>query len=142
AQPLHRRAQGGPPAAVEGQPPPEPPLRRPGHEPATALPLHRQRPRVGDARLRLLGRESAPGTVRAGGHPGGNRLPQAFMRSVVVGGGAWGTAFAKLLRERGHDVFLAVRATLDDAPYEEADLVVLAVPSSSFREVLGRVKGR
>ena len=51
------------------------------------------------------------------------------MKVVVVGAGAWGTAFAGVLREREHDVFLAGRATLDDAPYDEADLVVLAVTS-------------
>jgi glycerol-3-phosphate dehydrogenase (NAD(P)+) len=60
---------------------------------------------------------------------------------VVVGGGAWGTAFSQLLRGRGHDVTLAVRGTIDDAPYEDADVVVIAVPSRSFREVLGRVRG-
>jgi glycerol-3-phosphate dehydrogenase (NAD(P)+) len=63
------------------------------------------------------------------------------VNAVVVGGGAWGTAFAKLLTERGHDVTLAVRATIDEAPYEQADLVVIAVPSSSFREVLGHIRG-
>jgi glycerol-3-phosphate dehydrogenase len=63
------------------------------------------------------------------------------LNCVVVGGGAWGTAFTDLLRERGHDVTLATRATIDDAPYEDAELVVLAVPSSSFREVLGHVRG-
>jgi glycerol-3-phosphate dehydrogenase (NAD(P)+) len=60
---------------------------------------------------------------------------------VVVGGGAWGTAFVKLLTLRGHDVMIAVRATIDEAPYEQADLVVIAVPSSSFREVLGHIRG-
>ena len=63
------------------------------------------------------------------------------MRIVVVGAGAWGTAFAYLLREREHDVFVAARATLDDAPYEEADVVVIAVPSKAFREVLAHVRG-
>ena len=63
------------------------------------------------------------------------------MNAVVVGGGAWGTAFAQLLRERGHDVTLATRATIDEAPYEDAELVVIAVPSSSFREVLGHIRG-
>jgi glycerol-3-phosphate dehydrogenase (NAD(P)+) len=63
------------------------------------------------------------------------------VNAVVVGGGAWGTAFAKLLAERGHDVAVAVRATIDEAPYEEADLVVIAVPSRAFREVLGSVRG-
>jgi glycerol-3-phosphate dehydrogenase (NAD(P)+) len=63
------------------------------------------------------------------------------LNCVVVGGGAWGTAFADLLRERGHDVTLATRATLEEAPYEDAELVVIAVPSSAFREVLGHVRG-
>ncbi|MGH3001354.1 MAG: NAD(P)H-dependent glycerol-3-phosphate dehydrogenase [Gaiellaceae bacterium] len=63
------------------------------------------------------------------------------MKAVVVGGGAWGTAFSHLLRGRGHDVTAAVRATIDDAPYEDSELVVLAVPSRSFREALGHVRG-
>jgi glycerol-3-phosphate dehydrogenase (NAD(P)+) len=63
------------------------------------------------------------------------------MRFVVVGGGAWGTAFSHLLRDRGHEVLVAVRATINDAPYEEADCVVLAVPSHSFREALSHVRG-
>jgi glycerol-3-phosphate dehydrogenase (NAD(P)+) len=63
------------------------------------------------------------------------------VRVVVVGSGAWGTAFASVLRARDHDVFVAGRATLDDAPYDEADLVVLAVPSRAFREVLEHVSG-
>jgi glycerol-3-phosphate dehydrogenase (NAD(P)+) len=63
------------------------------------------------------------------------------LNTVVVGGGAWGTAFAQLLRERGHDVTLAVRATIEAAPYDDAELVVLAVPSSSFAEVLAHVGG-
>jgi glycerol-3-phosphate dehydrogenase (NAD(P)+) len=64
------------------------------------------------------------------------------MRIVVVGAGAWGTAFAAVLRDRGHDVFVARRHTVDDAPYDEADLVVLAVPSHAFRGVLEHVSGR
>ena len=63
------------------------------------------------------------------------------MNVVVVGGGAWGTAFRGLLERRGHIVTLATRATIDEAPYEDAELVVLAVPSSSFREALGHVRG-
>src|ERR1700712_6000178 len=63
------------------------------------------------------------------------------MNCVVVGAGAWGTAFSKLLRDRGHDVTLATRSTIDEAPYEDAELVVIAVPSSSFAEVLGHVRG-
>ena len=63
------------------------------------------------------------------------------MNVVVVGGGAWGTAFSALLVQHGHAVTLATRATIDEAPYEDAELVVLAVPSSSFREALGHVRG-
>jgi glycerol-3-phosphate dehydrogenase (NAD(P)+) len=63
------------------------------------------------------------------------------VKVVVVGGGAWGTAFTHLLRGRGHEVDLAMRSTIDDAPYEDAELVVLAVPSRSFREALGHVRG-
>ena len=63
------------------------------------------------------------------------------MNVIVVGGGAWGTAFSHLLRERGHDVTVARRSTLDEMPYDEADLVVIAVPSSAFRDVIGHVRG-
>ena len=63
------------------------------------------------------------------------------MKAVVVGAGAWGTAFAHVLRGGGHDVVVAGRGTLDDPPYETADLVVLAVPSHAFREVLTHVRG-
>ncbi|HEX9417299.1 MAG TPA: NAD(P)H-dependent glycerol-3-phosphate dehydrogenase [Gaiellaceae bacterium] len=85
------------------------------------------------------------------------------MRAVVVGGGSWGTAFARLLAERGHDVTLACRdpeqaaaiaetgrnprylpdvdlgdvraASVAEAPLEDADLVVMAVPSQVFAQV-------
>ena len=86
------------------------------------------------------------------------------MRTVVVGAGAWGTAFARVLAERGHEVTLAARdpeqaraiagtgrnpryladvqlegisaATLGEAPFGDADLVVLAVPSRAFGQVV------
>jgi glycerol-3-phosphate dehydrogenase (NAD(P)+) len=86
------------------------------------------------------------------------------MKAVVVGAGAWGTAFARILAERGHEVTLAARdpeqaraiaatkrnpryladvsldgidaALLSDAPLEDADLVVLAVPSRAYAEVV------
>ena len=86
------------------------------------------------------------------------------MNVVVVGAGAWGTAFAHLLAERGHDVTLGARnpeqvraiaetgrnpkylpdvslegisaAMLDDAPLAGADLVVLAIPSEAYGEVV------
>jgi glycerol-3-phosphate dehydrogenase (NAD(P)+) len=82
------------------------------------------------------------------------------MNVVVVGGGSWGTAFSRLLADRGHEVTLACRdpaqaaaiaetgrnprylTTVDlqdvtavhDAP-AGADLYVLAVPSLAFAEV-------
>jgi len=86
------------------------------------------------------------------------------VKTVVVGAGAWGTAFARVLAERGHEVTLAARdpeqaqaiaetgrnpryladvqldgisaATLGDAPLGDAELVVLAVPSRAFGEVV------
>ncbi|HEX3806629.1 MAG TPA: NAD(P)H-dependent glycerol-3-phosphate dehydrogenase [Gaiellaceae bacterium] len=64
------------------------------------------------------------------------------MRAVVVGAGAWGTAFAHLLRERGHDVFVARRDALETAPFAEADLVAIAVPSHAYAEVLAHIGGR
>jgi glycerol-3-phosphate dehydrogenase (NAD(P)+) len=83
------------------------------------------------------------------------------VRAVVVGAGSWGTAFACVLRDRGHEVTLACRdadqvsaiaetgrnprylpdtdlsgiaaATLSDIP--AADVVAVAVPSRVFGEV-------
>src|SRR5215210_1928616 len=91
------------------------------------------------------------------------------MNFVVVGGGSWGTAFACLLRERGHDVTLACRdpeharainetgrnprylthvdlrgieaATIDEAPLAEADVIALAVPSRAFADVAAALPG-
>ena len=91
------------------------------------------------------------------------------MNVVVVGGGSWGTAFATLLRDSGHAVSLACRdaehaaaiaesgrnpryaqvvdlrgieaAALAEAPVEAADLVVIAVPSRAFRDVLAALPG-
>jgi len=88
----------------------------------------------------------------------------------VIGGGSWGTAFSTLLRDRGHEVVLACRdpaqaeaiaqmgrnprfqrdadltgiaaCTISDAPVSAADLVVLAVPSTSFRSVVASLPGR
>src|SRR5581483_2373752 len=81
-----------------------------------------------------------------------------------------GTAFARLLAERGHDTTLAGRdpeqvrviretgrnpryltgaslpgvtaATLEAAPFADAELVVVAVPSSAFGDVVGALPGR
>jgi len=81
------------------------------------------------------------------------------MRITVVGGGSWGSAFASLLAERGHEVTLACRdpeqaraivetgrnpryvpeadlsevaaRPLEEAGTEGAELVCLAVPSTA-----------
>ena len=91
------------------------------------------------------------------------------MKVVVVGGGSWGTAFAALLRDRGHDVTLACRdpeqvraieetghnpryltttdlrgvkpVTIESAPVAEGELIVLAVPSRAFAEVAASLPG-
>ena len=91
------------------------------------------------------------------------------MRVVVVGGGSWGSVFAALLAERGHDVTLACRdpeqaaaiaetgrnpryvpsadlsgvtaTTLEAAPLADAELVCMAVPSRAFHEVADGLPG-
>jgi len=60
---------------------------------------------------------------------------------VVVGKGAWGTAFTELLRALGHEVTLVGRAAIDEAPYEQVELVAIAVPSRAFAEAVGHVRG-
>src|SRR4051794_41809365 len=91
------------------------------------------------------------------------------MRAAVVGAGAWGTAFARVLASRGHDVTLAARdpeqartigatgrnprylpnvelegiaaTTADDPSLAGADLHVVAVPSNAFAEVVRVLPG-
>lgn len=91
------------------------------------------------------------------------------MRVTVVGGGSWGTAFAVVLRDRGHEVTLACRdpeqagaiaatghnprylqhvdlqgisaSTVADAPIAEANLAVVAVPSAAFGETVAALPG-
>ena len=91
------------------------------------------------------------------------------MKVVVVGAGSWGTAFACLLRDHGHEVTLAARdaeqvdaitatgrnpryaqaadltgveaAPIADAPYGDAELVVVAVPSRVFGDVVAGLPG-
>ena len=86
-----------------------------------------------------------------------------------MGAGSWGSAFACLLRDRGHDVTLAGRdpaqvtaiqetarnpryaqdtdlsgiaaATIEEAHIESAELVVVAIPSSVFGEVVPALPG-
>jgi glycerol-3-phosphate dehydrogenase (NAD(P)+) len=91
------------------------------------------------------------------------------VRFVVVGAGSWGTAFTRVLLDRGHDVVLAchtpeqaatiaetgrnprymqkvdLRAVeavaLEDAP-GDVDAAVVAVPSKAFAEVVAALPGR
>ena len=91
------------------------------------------------------------------------------MRFVVVGAGSWGSAFACLLRDKGHDVTLAARdpeqvaaisgtgrnpryardadlrgiaaSLIDEAPFADADVLVVAVPSRVFGEVVAGLPG-
>lgn len=91
------------------------------------------------------------------------------MRFVVVGGGSWGTAFSRLLADHGHEVTLAVRdpeqtraiaetkhnpryltsvslegvdaTTIDGAPFDDAEAIVLAVPSRAFGDVVRALPG-
>ena len=91
------------------------------------------------------------------------------MRITVVGGGSWGTAFAVVLRDHGHEVTLASRdpeqaeaiaatghnprylrevdlhgvaaTTIAEAPVEESNLAVVAVPSAAFAEVVAALPG-
>src|SRR4026209_880937 len=92
------------------------------------------------------------------------------MDVVVVGGGSWGTAFSRLLGAPGHAVTLACRdaaqvaeiaetghnprylpevdltgvvaTTIEDAHVEQANLVVVAVPSAAFGAVVASLPGR
>ena len=91
------------------------------------------------------------------------------MRAVVVGAGSWGSGFACLLRDRGHEVVLAARdpeqavairetgrnpryvrdadltgidaTTIGEAPVADAELVVVAVPSAVFGDVVAALPG-
>ena len=90
------------------------------------------------------------------------------MRFLVVGAGSWGTAFTRVLLDRGHDVVLACRSreqaesiastgrnprylpsvdlspadtvALADAP-GDVEVVVVAVPSPAFAEVVEALPG-
>jgi glycerol-3-phosphate dehydrogenase (NAD(P)+) len=91
------------------------------------------------------------------------------MKVVVVGAGSWGTAFACVLRDNGHEVTLAARdpaqveaiaatgrnpryapeadlsgidaATIPAAPIGGAELVAVAVPSRVFGDVVAALPG-
>ncbi|HEY2074595.1 MAG TPA: NAD(P)H-dependent glycerol-3-phosphate dehydrogenase [Gaiellaceae bacterium] len=90
------------------------------------------------------------------------------MRFLVVGAGSWGTAFARVLLDRGHEVVLACHTreqaeaiaetgrnprylpkvdlreaesvALEDAP-GDTDVVVVAVPSTTFTDVVAALPG-
>ncbi len=59
----------------------------------------------------------------------------------MIGAGAWGTVFAGLLRDRGHEVHLLGRDRNGEL-VEAADLVVIAVPSKSFGSVVRDLPGK
>jgi glycerol-3-phosphate dehydrogenase (NAD(P)+) len=91
------------------------------------------------------------------------------LRVTVVGGGSWGTAFSVVLRDHGHDVTLACRdgeqaaviaetgrnprylphvdlggiaaSTIEAAPVGDSNLVVVAVPSAAFADVVAALPG-
>jgi len=91
------------------------------------------------------------------------------MRATVVGAGSWGTAFACLLRDNGHEVTLVGRdaaqmaviaetgrnpryergadlrgvaaSTIAKAQLVDAELVVVALPSAVFGEVVSAFSG-
>ena len=91
------------------------------------------------------------------------------MRIAVVGAGSWGTAFSRLLLDRGHDVMLLCRdpeqaraigetgqnprylpqvdlsgvapGTVCGTRLDDTELIVLAVPSKAFAEVARALPG-
>ncbi len=158
------RQPPGPP-----RPAAQPPLRHAGELATAALPVLRERPRPRHPRLRLLGRERTARALRPRGRSRVHRLRHLRVKVVVVGAGSWGTAFACLLRDNGHDVTLAARdaaqadainatgrnpryaqtadlagvgaAPIADAPIDGAELVVVAVPSRVFGDVVSGLPG-
>jgi glycerol-3-phosphate dehydrogenase (NAD(P)+) len=62
------------------------------------------------------------------------------MKVVTVGAGAWGTVFSGLLRDRGHEVTLVGRDR-KDSDFDGSELVVIAVPSRSFGDVVDTIPG-
>jgi glycerol-3-phosphate dehydrogenase (NAD(P)+) len=62
------------------------------------------------------------------------------VRVAVIGAGEWGTVFGGVLRQGGHDVEILGRER-DNGIVEDAELVVIAVPSRSFGEVVKDLPG-
>ena len=91
------------------------------------------------------------------------------MKALVLGGGTWGTGFARILADRGYEVTLATHraedalaiaesgrnprfstgvsldgiatTTIAEARAGDAGLVVVAVPSHAYAEVVARIEG-
>ena len=91
------------------------------------------------------------------------------MRALIVGGGSWATAFARVLQNREHDVTLACRdseqastiaetgrnprylthcnlrgvkaTTIEEAPVTDTDVIVVAVPSAVYGVVVESLGG-
>jgi glycerol-3-phosphate dehydrogenase (NAD(P)+) len=63
------------------------------------------------------------------------------MKVAVVGAGSWGTAFAGVMRERGHDVALAGRDAPEKEEVASSELLCVGVPSRVFREVVASLPG-
>jgi len=59
---------------------------------------------------------------------------------VVIGAGAWGTVFGGILSGRGHDVDVLGRQR-ENGAVADAELVVVAVPSRSFGDVVRDLPG-
>lgn len=62
------------------------------------------------------------------------------MRTAIIGAGAWGTVFGGVLRDGGHDVTLLGRER-ENGAIADAELVVIAVPSRSFGDVVADLPG-
>ena len=63
------------------------------------------------------------------------------MKVAVVGAGSWGSAFAGVLGDRGHEVTLAGRDAPENEGVAAAELLCVAVPSRVFREVTASLPG-
>ncbi|MDX6766580.1 MAG: NAD(P)H-dependent glycerol-3-phosphate dehydrogenase [Candidatus Methylacidiphilales bacterium] len=62
------------------------------------------------------------------------------MRVTIIGKGAWGSAFGKLLERNGHEVGFLEREHTSWPPAGPGDLVVLALPCQSLRARLGSLQ--
>jgi glycerol-3-phosphate dehydrogenase (NAD(P)+) len=64
------------------------------------------------------------------------------MRIKILGDGAWGTAISNLLKKNSQEVsFLNKAACQSTINLEDVDVLILAIPTQTIREVLGRIQG-